>query len=364
MKRYTISTLFTLLALTCLMVFAQEDTVKMAPAGNDKIVKTGLGNLAVISPSMPEELDANSKDAFWQALETIATRMMHETKQFNLIARSDNTFRSLINEIRFQGTQLVGADGRRMQPNQIRSVDTILCASVGRFNTKYTLSIYLVNARSEIKSEFTSFETYNSLEDVVENLEYSMAKLFQRLDIRDAMLINPIFPDGVAQKGEAFTNALQHQLTDKATMVASHNLEGLLKEMKKEKLEDITERDWMRFHRITAVRYLIVPRFSLFEVSEPNEAVNPYDNQKHSWCDFGAEATITIIDTTNGNAVASKAVEHHKASSEVYSKANPAKKMEPTEFKRIYPAIALRTMAEELAPEIGDALQELLQQPK
>ncbi len=345
---------------------AQDGTsVKVAPETEAGVVKRGVGNLAVVKPNLPEEVDKNSVDAFWHALETTVQNVMRDSKTYRVILRSDTAFGNLINEIRFQGTHLVleNERGERLQPNHIERVGTLLCCSVGKFGTKYTISMYLTDASAAIKSEYSSVDVFSSLDELIEALEYSVSKLFEREKLKDVMLLNPSFAEETKLNGEELTTYLQDALTAKVTMAYNHDISEFLAEMNKKSLDGIKAFEWKRFQRIVAARYLVVPKITQFAFTEKEEAVNPYNvNQRIAWCEFAAEGIIYVIDTSNGKTMATIKLEAvHGTNTETYSKANPAAKMTVAEFKRLYPAMALRTMAEKAADHLGDVLMELVQ---
>ena len=345
------------------LALAQDASVKVAPENEAGIVKRGVGNLAVVKPNLPEEIDKNSVDAFWHALETTVQNVMKDSKEYRVILRSDTAFGNLINEIGFQGTHLVNERGERLQPNVIEKVGTLLCCAVGKFGTKYTISMYLTDARAAIKSEYSSIDVFGSLDELIEALEYSVSKLFEREKIKDVMLLNPSFAEDAKRNGEEMTAIFQDALTDKVTMAYSHDISEFLEEMKKKNLDGIKASEWKRFQRIVAVRFLVVPKITQFAFTDKEEAVNPYDvNERTAWCEFAAEGIIYVIDTGNGKTLATiKLNTIHASNTELYSKANPAKKMTISEFKRLYPAMALNAMAEKVAGHLGDVLMELAQ---
>ncbi len=329
---------------------------RLAPV-KDKAQKLGLGNLAVVKPNVPATMDEKAMDNLWMSLELQAAKK----KVFNVIARSDNVFRNTINEIRFQGTHLVDKRGERVRPNQIKGVKTLLCCSVGNYEGVWTLNMYLLDAESmAIKSEFSAEGDFDSYQKLISKLGAYTSKLFNRFTIMDAMLVNPVFPEGVVAKGEAFTKALQDGIFEKVALRSEHELEPLLKEMGKVKREEVLPDDWERFHNILAARFLVEPRFTTFAITEGETKANPYTGERNAYCNFKAEGYLVVTDTTNGQPVATiKMPTLQKRNAEL----GPVEG-NPKVFKETYPSKALVEMATAIAPTLADALAEKLAEEK
>ena len=336
---------------------APQPVVPLIAPPKEMQQKLGLGNLAVVKPNVPASMDEKAMDNLWMSLELQAAKK----KVFNVIARSDNVFRNTINEISFQGTHLVDKRGERVRPNQIKGVKTLLCCSVGNYEGVWTLNMYLLDAESmAIKSEFSADGDFDSYQKLISKLGAYMSKLFNRFTIMDAMLVNPVFPEGVVAKGETFTKILQEGIFEKVTSRSEHELEPLLKEMGKTKREEVLADDWERFHNILAARFLVEPRFTTFAITEGETKPNPYNGQRNAYCHFKAEGYVVVTDTTNGQPVATiKMPTLQKRNAEL----GPVDGA-PNVFKETYPSKALAEMAFAVAPSLADALTEKLNEVK
>lgn len=336
---------------------AQIEMPHLAPVKNNG-QQLGLGNMAVVKPNVPADMDEESMNDLWQCLEREASKL----KVFTIIARSDKVFRNTINEISFQGTHLTAKGGERVRPNQIKGVRTLLCCSVGKYEGVWTLNMYLIDAESmTIRSEFTAGGDFNSYRTLKNRMGAYVKKLFNRFEIMDVMLVNPVFPEKADVNGEAFTNELlKNGVFEKVTMRSEHELGPLLKEMGKTARAELMADDWERFHNILAARFLVEPRFTRFSMVEDVTKPNPYNGEKNSFCVFEAEGYIKVTDATNGQPVVTIELNPHKKRN---SELGPVDG-KPDVFKHNYPSRALAEMAAAVAPALTDALLEKLGQEK
>ena len=261
------------------------------------VVKQNIGKLAVIRPNLPKSIDENDVFSFWSTLENLAAQQ----KTCTVILRNDKDLGGLIKEIGFQGTHLVDSNGKKILPNKIKAVDTLLCSSIGQFGNAWTLRLAVVNAQSaSISTEYSSLETFNSLEDIIHSLEAQVQILFKRMEIKDAMLVDLVCADGIRLNGQDFLNALEKEIFDKVSLSGTRNLKALFEEMHKNGRDSMLSRDWPRFRRIAAVRYLVEPKITCWRLTE-EELGNSYNHEKRGICRLEAECMIQVVDTRDGS---------------------------------------------------------------
>ena len=285
---------FMLLAMLSVLAFA--DNAPILGMRGTSTEKQGIGRLAVIRPNLPKSMTEEDVSSLWSTLEGLAAQQ----KTFKVIKRNDQELSAIIKEIGFQGTNLVDADGKKILPNKIKAVDTLLCCTILNFGNAWSLQMTIVNAQTAaIRTEYYSLDTFNSMEDIICSLEAQVKVLFNRMEIKDAMLVEPTCADGIKINANGLLNALEKKVFDKVSISGMHNLNALFEEMKKNGRDSMLARDWPRFRRIAAVRYLVEPKITKWKLID-DVREDSYNHEKTKICRLEAECQIQLVDTRDG----------------------------------------------------------------
>ena len=341
---------FMVFAAFCTLVLAQN--APQLAISEKAVVKQGIGKLAVLRPKVSKSIDEETLETFWSSLESLAAKQ----RTYTVILRNDKDMGGLIKEIDFQGTHLVGKDGKKILPGKIKAVDTLLFSSIGKFGNTWTLELKIVNAETAaINPRYNVHNTFSSVDDIANSLEAQVQLLFKgKEEIKDAMLLEPVCAEGVNASGEGFVKALKHEIFTRLN-ISNTSVKTILTEMKKNDISELRDMDWPRFRRQANVRYLVIPTITSWTFSEEKIA-NSYNNEVRAVCTLEAECEMVVIDTRDGSIKSSIKLEENVNNEEL---SKPGHVMTVKDFKAKCREKVFKQWSKGAAGKLADSISEL-----